>query len=67
MVERRECSLKARFFELAQQKVKDACDAAARKDEPATRGGSSRRWKQVWKRNRGEGKGWAKWEEGRFA
>jgi hypothetical protein len=66
MLLERERSLKARFFELAQQKVRDACDAAARKDEPAaTRGAHGRRWKQVWMRKSG-GTGWAKWEEGRF-
>lgn len=65
MVEKRERSLKARFFELAQQKIQDACDAAAIKDEPRTQDGGRRRWKQVWKRKCGR-EGWTKWEEGRF-
>lgn len=65
MVVRRERSLKARFFELAQQKVKDACEAAARKEESGTQRSDCRSWKQVWMR-KSRGKGWAKWEEGRF-
>ncbi|KAJ4372744.1 hypothetical protein N0V86_008110 [Didymella sp. IMI 355093] len=67
MAEKREWSLKAGFFELAQAKVKDACDAAAKRDEGKDRGGGCRSWRQVWRRKPSSGKGWAKWEEGRFA
>ncbi|KAF3053927.1 hypothetical protein E8E11_011889 [Didymella keratinophila] len=66
MLEKRELGLKARFYELAQQRVRDACDAAARKEDlTRPRGGGWTRWKCGWKRDATE-KGWAKWEEGRF-
>ena len=65
MVEQRERSLKARFFELAQQKVKDACEAAAREDEPRTQSSDWRSWKEMWMR-KSHGEGWAEWEKGRF-
>jgi len=66
MLEKRELGLKARFYELAQQRVRDACDAAARKDEErVTRGAECRSWKSMWKR-KANGEGWKRWEEGRF-
>lgn len=65
-VEKREWRLKAGFFELAQAKVRDACDAAARKEERKTPNGLPRSWKRVWRREYDSGRGWSKWEEGRF-
>ncbi|KAF1933145.1 uncharacterized protein M421DRAFT_190720 [Didymella exigua CBS 183.55] len=66
MAEKREWSLKAGFFELAQAKVREACDAAAGKEQGKIRGSAFRSWKQVWRRKSSSGRGWAKWEEGRF-
>lgn len=54
MVEKREWRLKAGFFELAQKKVREACDGAAGKEEK----GGWRGWRK--------GRGWKRWEEGRF-
>lgn len=66
MAEKREWSLRAGFFELAQAKVREACDAAGKKEQGKARGTECRSWKQIWRRMPSSGRGWAKWEEGRF-
>ena len=64
---KRERGLRSAFLELAQVKARAACNAAAKDQAEARKsGGMCQSWKQIWKRKDSNGKGWAKWEEGRF-
>jgi hypothetical protein len=63
---KREQRLRSGFLELAQVKVRAACEAAKSKESKGDMDSSStcRTW---WRGRECDGKGWSKWEEGKFS
>lgn len=62
---KREQRLRSGFLELAQIKVRAACEAAKSKEEKGdVDSNTCRPW---WRSRECNGKGWAKWDEGKFA
>ena len=63
----REQRLRSGFLELAQVKIRTACEAAREQEvEVKESKGLCRSLTKRWGRRRGGEKGWAKWEEGKF-